>query len=1722
MMRAERVWLQLGLSFCSALLLAGCGGGGEPAAPAAPAANSAATPAAAVDGDPAGAGEVRRHALAASTALAVAIPQTPDPMMDGLVIPADAAGRGMWSSVQSWPLNGIHVALLPDGKVLSYGAPAGQDIQDGRTFDVWDPALGFVAASHATSFVAGRVNSFCSAAAFMGDGRLLVSGGNTPRGSSLFTTATRATTTDPAQMADDRWYATMLTLPDGRAVILGGMDPYAEGMADNPDAAIQNGTVSMTPEIYTPGTGWRSLSGARSRDAFGPDFLRASYPRAWVAPNGEVFGISAEKMWYLDVYANADAGEVRVPGNFKVAPSAGLPVNVGASNTAVMFAPGRILQLGGNGAFNGDNLPASNQATVIDINGADPVLSETAPMQFARRYPNAVVLPNGQVVVTGGSRRGNNGGSDAVYAAEIWNPATGSWTLGPDAARIRVYHSNTVLMPNGTVLSVGGGSPGPVFNLNAEVYYPPYLFRTQAGNSVLATRPVMSGINALSHTLGQTVQLEMLNSAAVARMVLVKNSITTHSFNSGQRLIELNFTQSGDRLAISLPTNPNIAPPGYYQLFALDAAGVPSRAVTLQLARATADLPRNTPLSLNATRVSNGVMATNTAGLGVVQVLSANPTAAELSSAQFVARPGLADAACVSLESATQPGRWLRHVSFRIQLQANDSSSGFASQATFCPEPGLAGHSVSLRSKSHPGRLLRERSGGLWVETESGNAAYRNSATWSVRIETSAASLPNFPAIAATPRLFSATTPLNFNPGLDAPGLVFSWSFGDGSPATPFSASSAASYRYTAPGVYSVTLTARNSQGQISSTSFAQAIFAAPTANAPTASSALMLEPRPAGVARLWVVNPDNDSVSVIDTGNNSRIAEITVGTSPRSVALAPNGQVWVVNRETANISVIDPSTLQVVRTTVLPRASSPHGLVFEPNGAAAFVALEALGQVLKLNPVTGAQLGSLAAGPTPRQLSVSADSARLLVSRFITAPLPGEGSANVNTSGNVGGEVRVFNTGSLSLLHTVVLRHSDLTDTEIQGSGIPNYLGPAVISPDGSSAWVPSKQDNIKRGLLRNGVNLDFQNTVRAISSRINLAAATPEEMLAARVDHDNASLASAAAFDPTGSYLFVALETSRQVAVVDAARGLELFRIEAGLAPQGLLVSGDNARLYIHNFMSRNVQVVDLSPLLSRGSFMLTPGTTVGTLVTERLSAQVVKGKQLFYDARDVRLARDSYMSCASCHNDGGQDGRVWDLTGLGEGLRNTINLRGRGGASSGHGRLHWSANFDEVQDFEAQIRSLAGGLGLMSNSQFNTGTRNQPLGDRKAGISADLDALAAYVSSLDRFDASPERQSNGTMTAQALSGRTVFAQQCASCHIGSTFSDSEKQLLHNIGTTNAASGQRLGQILNGIDAPTLRDTWASAPYLHNGAAATVEAAVQAHPRLSLSSAELGQVVAYVRQLGGEEVGAPAPTSNLVVRALATLAQRVGALFDVRVNGSVVGSGQLDATSWVDLLFNVATLVKDAMIDVVFKNDQTIGSEDRNLAVQSMQINGSATVLASAPGVWLDQGTGAGAFDDIDTLPAANTGGWMPWNSALRLRAPATGSASSISVRGRATLAAGVGAQIELYLNGQLIGSRLVSSTVVQDLVFSSPEVSAGDRIDVVFTNDLTVGSEDRNLYVESVSARGQVLAANAPGVLIDQGVGAAAFDGVGTVASSLTGGWIPRNAAFRLTAR
>ncbi|MDH4391918.1 MAG: PA14 domain-containing protein, partial [Aquabacterium sp.] len=723
-----------------------------------------------------------------------------------------------------------------------------------------------------------------------------------------------------------------------------------------------------------------------------------------------------------------------------------------------------------------------------------------------------------------------------------------------------------------------------------------------------------------------------------------------------------------------------------------------------------------------------------------------------------------------------------------------------------------------------------------------------------------------------------------------------------------------------------------------------------------------------------------------------------------------------------------------------------------------------ATGQLLKLDPANGAVQATLAVGANPRHVSAAANGALVLVSRFITAALPGEGTATVDTS-TAGGEVVAVNAGPMTPNRSIVLRHSDRVDNENQGSGVPNYLAAAVISPDGTRAWVPSKQDNIRRGTLRQGQPLDFQNTVRAISSRIDMA--TLAEDGASRIDHDNASLGTAAAYHPSGAYLFVALETSRQVAVVDAFRGRELFKFDVGRAPQALAVSADGTRLYVQNFMDRTASVIDLGPLVREGLAQFAAIATVATTGAERLSAQALLGKQLFYDARDRRLSRDSYMSCASCHADAGHDGRTWDFTQFGEGLRNTPALAGRAGMAQGF--AHWSANFDEIQDFEAQIRSLAGGTGLMTDAQFNTGTRNTPLGDRKAGVSADLDALAAYLGSLTTFERSPERNADGTLTAAALAGRTVFTTaNCASCHTGTGFTVSaDASTLRSIGTVKASSGARLGATLSGIDVPTLRDVWATAPYLHDGSAPTLAAAVQAHAGNAVAGADLTNLVAYLQQIGGDEPGPGVPAAgtgtglrgsyfdNATLAGTAVVTRTEAPWFDWGVgapasgiaadNFSVRWSGEIQAVEagtyqfrtlsddGVRVWINGVQLINNWTVHaptIDTSGGITLAAGQRvSIVVEFQEFGGGAVLQLS----WLRPG---GAWAQVPAAQLyATAAPNPPANQAptVSLTAPAGGTSvttgTAVTLAATAADADGTVARVEFYAGSTLLGSDITA---------------------------------------------------------------------------------------------
>ena len=684
--------------------------------------------------------------------------------------------------------------------------------------------------------------------------------------------------------------------------------------------------------------------------------------------------------------------------------------------------------------------------------------------------------------------------------------------------------------------------------------------------------------------------------------------------------------------------------------------------------------------------------------------------------------------------------------------------------------------------------------------------------------------------------------------------LLYSYSFGDGATRAP-STDPTASHTYSAPGRYVVIVTVTDPvTGEEATEDFVQLIHYPLTANKPTSASGIVVH---STYDQVWSVNPDNDTIAVVDSGTNALIAEIAVGNQPVSAAVASNGDVWVSNRSSATLSIVDPVSLTVAATINLPFASQPYGITVHPTLDRAYVVLEATGEVVMYNTATQAVAGNSGfLGRNIRYASIGGDGSPLLVSRFITPPLPNEDTqAPIVESGGVqyGGEVLVLDATTLALQDTVVLQHSDRLASEHTGPGVPNYLGPAVVSPDAMSARVGSKQDNILAGALRGGDGMTFDQTVRAITSKVDIVSLT--EQFVARIDHDNASVARHTVFDNYGGYVFSSLEGNREIAVSDAYTSVELYRFDVGRAPQSIALSDDGATLYVHNFMDRTLGVYDVSDITGLNELNAFEVATVSTVGQESLPPNVLTGKQLFYDARDTRLTLDSYMSCAACHNDGAQDGRIWDMTGMGEGLRNTIELNGRGGMA--HGLLHWSANFDEVQDFEGQIRSLSGGTGLMSDADFFAGTRSEPLGDTKAGLSADLDALAAYVTSLGGFTPSPHRNADGTLTPDGEEGLLLFEREnCAQCHTLIDYTDSDTTPnLHDIGTLKPASGSRLGGSLDGIDTPTLVSVWNTGPYLHDGSAADVTEAVSAHTNvgLSLTSDELNKLGAYLEQIDG-----------------------------------------------------------------------------------------------------------------------------------------------------------------------------------------------------------------------------------------------------------------------------
>jgi Concanavalin A-like lectin/glucanases superfamily/Bacterial Ig-like domain/Immunoglobulin I-set domain/Putative Ig domain len=655
----------------------------------------------------------------------------------------------------------------------------------------------------------------------------------------------------------------------------------------------------------------------------------------------------------------------------------------------------------------------------------------------------------------------------------------------------------------------------------------------------------------------------------------------------------------------------------------------------------------------------------------------------------------------------------------------------------------------------------------------------------------------------------AGTGPLEYRFNFDG-----SWS--DWGPA------STAGHTYTAAGRPRVLVQVRDENGNIVTGSLRLLVIQPlPAGPRPTQSSTLAAGDD-AGTRRVWSVNPDSDTVTVIDDLTGAKVAEHAVGKCPRGIARDGSGRYWITCHGSDEIRVLNPDG-SAHATIPLAYGSAPFGISASPDGASLYVTLHGSGRLHRYT-ASAPNAAPLAREtfPTPRAIAISADGSRVLVTRFLSPDLHAE--------------IGEFD-AALTPVRTFTLASANTIDGGDRAAGVPNYLTGIAISPDGTRAAVVSKQDNIQRGTFFGVGDLTHETTTRAVISFLDLT--SQAEIPHSRRDFDNSDSPSAVAYTPRGDLILVAHQGNNRVVGIDALNlaplttpvtagstetspALISLDVGTGLAPQGLLVDAVSNRLFTQDFMGRSVTVRDASPLLELNLTLLPLVATTPTVAAELLPADVLLGKRIFYNAADPRMSADSYISCATCHLDGGHDGRVWDFTGRGEGLRRTTDLRGRGGP--GHGAVHWSGNFDEIQDFEHDVRGPFGGTGFLDLSPQQFAARHPGPESGKTGLSTDLDALAAYVSSLspEHTPRSPLRNADGTFTAAAVRGQVVFASQnCASCHSGDRFTNGT---LSNVGTQSALSGSRLGTTLPGIDTPTLHGLHATRVYLHHGQAATL----------------------------------------------------------------------------------------------------------------------------------------------------------------------------------------------------------------------------------------------------------------------------------------------------------
>jgi hypothetical protein len=471
------------------------------------------------------------------------------------------ACEGTWAKTSNpSPVRAVHAALLRTGKVLliaGSGNDPNQFAAGSFKTAIYDPTTDTMRSDVATPY-----DLFCSGHAFLPDGRLLVAGGTTAyqtdtspykgeKRVSIFDPVSETYQTAPS-MAIGRWYPTVVSRGDGSLVAVAGFDDNAQH--------------SNTFQTYSPTTNTWSANKPIGTWPSGVGVYSPLYPSLHLLADGRLF--------YSGVHVFA-AGPGTPPFTWNtttnqvswMANPPALDADRRDQGASVLLPPAqrqRVMVIGGGHEENAN--VAVNTTAVIDMSQPNPTYTAGPPIDTAKMYVSAVILPDGRVLETGGATGYRMfEGSQTVNSAQILDPTTMQWTKAADPTVGRTYHSGALLLPDGRVLTFGGNPRDGSFEMNLEIYSPTYMTKTRPK---ITTAPSGAAYGA-SFAVSTDMQ--------IGSAVLIRPSAVTHSSDSDQRSVDLgltNVTASGATLTV--PANPNLTPPGWYMLFVRDASGTPS------------------------------------------------------------------------------------------------------------------------------------------------------------------------------------------------------------------------------------------------------------------------------------------------------------------------------------------------------------------------------------------------------------------------------------------------------------------------------------------------------------------------------------------------------------------------------------------------------------------------------------------------------------------------------------------------------------------------------------------------------------------------------------------------------------------------------------------------------------------------------------------------------------------------------------------------------------------------------------------------------------------------------------------------------------------------------------------------------------------------------------------------------------------------------------------